>query len=181
MRPLASREEGVAFDLWASLRVRNTFLDVQADGGERAPEPGSAPRSSRTRTTGDEALAALAGSSSAPGATPEQAWLDVRPQKPESDAANAACDEETEEQFMERVGLSGEQMLADALQRPDHWSLREQPTSQARSHAAGSCVPCYFHFQSECLFGEKCGCCHDESHRNYDSMRRFFRSSKIQL
>lgn len=24
-------------------------------------------------------------------------------------------------------------------------------------------VPCYFHFQSKCLFGDKCGCCHESS------------------
>ena len=24
-------------------------------------------------------------------------------------------------------------------------------------------VPCYFHFQSKCLFGDKCGCCHEPS------------------
>ena len=24
-------------------------------------------------------------------------------------------------------------------------------------------VPCYFHLQSQCSFGAKCGCCHEES------------------
>lgn len=53
--------------------------------------------------------------------------------------------DESEEQFMERVGLSSEQMLADALHDPEHWSLRAQPTAVARCHEDGTCVPCYFH------------------------------------
>mmetsp|Transcript_80526 Transcript_80526/g.127184 ORF Transcript_80526/g.127184 Transcript_80526/m.127184 type:complete len:221 (-) Transcript_80526:10-672(-) len=217
----APGEEGFTYE-WTSLRVRNTFLEVDVeeqesvgslrrsnslpsnysskdsetssrshgspdrnhDGGAQGP---SQARSSRARR--DEANVprlplvlqrAQEDPLDAPQAT-DPAWFVARSKK-SLEASNKEDDlDETEEQFLERVGLSAEQMLADALHLPDHWSLRDLPTAQPRSHLDGTCVPCYFHFQSKCLFGDKCGCCHEPSHRNYETLRRFSRSSKIQL
>lgn len=49
------------------------------------------------------------------------------------------------------------------LRMPSSTFRREQPTALSRRHGDGTCVPCYFHFQSQCLFGDKCGCCHHTS------------------
>eukprot|EP00434_Breviolum_minutum_P030204 symbB.v1.2.026714.t1/scaffold2644.1/size74222/2 len=216
---IGSAEEG-AYDAWGSLRVRNTFLEVDLD----EQETGSGRRSNslpsnysskdsessrshgsprRDREDGGARPAKVRGSSRTrrkdeanvsrlplvsrpeqedPSLDADPAWFVVCPRKGVT-ATQAQAEEvdETEEQFLERVGLSAEQMLADALQMPDHWSLREQPTALSRRHGDGTCVPCYFHFQSQCLFGDKCGCCHHTSHRNYQTLRRFSQSSKIQL
>lgn len=67
-----------------------------------------------------------------------------------------------------------ERMLSLALGQPEHWSLREQPTASVRSHARGTCVPCvFFVVHNHCHFGDRCGCCHDVSHRNAATLQRF--------
>lgn len=236
----APGEEGFTYE-WTSLRVRNTFLEVDVeeqeesvgsvrrsnslpsnysskdsetssrshgspdrnhDGGvSGAQRPSQARSSRRGRDEANVPRLPLVlqpdqeDPLDAPQA-PDPAWFVARSRKPLEAASQEGCFgmstgsynfrieddlDETEEQFLERVGLSAEQMLADALHLPDHWSLRDLPTGQQRSHLDGTCVPCYFHFQSKCLFGDKCGCCHESSHRNYETLRRFSRSSKIQL
>ncbi|CAE7251474.1 unnamed protein product [Symbiodinium sp. CCMP2592] len=67
-----------------------------------------------------------------------------------------------------------ERMLSLALGQPEHWSLRERPTASVRSHARGTCLPCvFFVVHGRCHFGDRCGCCHDVSHRNPATLQRF--------
>ncbi|CAE8726614.1 unnamed protein product, partial [Polarella glacialis] len=63
-------------------------------------------------------------------------------------------------------GRSAEQMLADALNEPNHWSLTAQPSKAVRRHEDGTCLPCMFFFGpgGVCHFEDKCGACHHLAH-----------------
>ncbi|CAL1155244.1 unnamed protein product [Cladocopium goreaui] len=165
----APGEEGFTYE-WTSLRVRNTFLEVDVeeqeesvgsvrrsnslpsnysskdsetssrshgspdrnhDGGAMsgAQRPSQARSSRRGRDEANVPRLPLVlqpdqeDPLDAPQA-PDPAWFVARSRKPLEAASQEDDLDETEEQFLERVGLSAEQMLADALHLPDHWSLR---------------------------------------------------------